>query len=164
MEKISAVYKITNIETNDCYVGSSKDINRRWKEHKRPSIWNSQPNNKLYNDMKKYGLDNFQFQILKAVEPEHLREIEQQYIEMLQPTYNNINAKGLDIERQIETDRKYEQTEKRKKLKRKAWKKYYNRLCFYNGEELTLGALKIRFSKAGIEHPTLEAKKYLLNQ
>lgn len=28
--KISGVYKITNIITNDCYIGSSKDVKRRW--------------------------------------------------------------------------------------------------------------------------------------
>lgn len=30
-------------------------------------------------------------------------------------------------------------------------------------ETLTLNALTARFSRAGIEHPTLEAKKYLKN-
>lgn len=41
-------------------------------------------------------------------------------------------------------------------------KKYKNQLCCYNGEVLKLYALVMRFKRAGIEHPTLEAKKYLI--
>ena len=41
-------------------------------------------------------------------------------------------------------------------------KEYNNQLCSYNGETLTLNALSKRFIKAGIPHPTQEAKKYLL--
>ena len=46
---------------------------------------------------------------------------------------------------------------------KKAQNKYDNQLCFYNGETLTLCALKSRFIKSGIEHPTIEAKKYIKN-
>ena len=45
MEKISAVYKILNEVTGDSYVGSSKDVNRRRKEHKIPSVWKRYSNN-----------------------------------------------------------------------------------------------------------------------
>ena len=31
--KISGVYKITNTVTGDFYIGSSKNIERRWKAH-----------------------------------------------------------------------------------------------------------------------------------
>ena len=41
-------------------------------------------------------------------------------------------------------------------------KEYNNQLCFYNGETLTLRALLERFKSQGIDHPTQEAKKYLL--
>ncbi len=43
-------------------------------------------------------------------------------------------------------------------------KKYRNQLCSYNGEILTLNTLSGRFYRAEVEHPTLEAKKYLLTQ
>ena len=42
-------------------------------------------------------------------------------------------------------------------------KQYYNQQCLYENEILTLNALSKRFSKKGIEHPTLEAKKYLID-
>ena len=41
---------------------------------------------------------------------------------------------------------------------------YANRKCLFNGEELTLNALRARFAKQGIPHPTLEAKKYLIEK
>ena len=196
--KISAVYKITNTVTGDFYVGSSKDVKRRWAVHKCNSKWNEQPNNPMYIDMRKYGTNKFVFEVLEIVEPEQLKEMEQHYIELLKPTYNRCNAKGLNVERRKETqkkaNRKYEKSDKRKKAKKeynkeyhktekfkeyqkeyyksergkeslkKAQNKYQNQLCSYNGEILTLGTLSKRFQRAGIPHPQIEAKKYLLNE
>lgn len=161
MEKISAVYKIVNIVTNECYVGSSKNVFHRWACHKCPSKWKQHPNSSLYNDMQKYGLDKFRFQILCPVEPEHLKEVEQELIEMIQPAYNNNRANGLDIERQKDYQKEYRQSDKGKEINHKASKRYYSQLCFYNGETLTLNALRQSFRRAGIPHPTVEAKKYL---
>ena len=162
MQKISGVYKITNTVTGDFYIGSSKDVKQRWAHHKIPSSWNKHPNNPMYQDMQKYGIDKFEFQVIEEVEAEKLKEKEQQFIETLKPTYNNINANGLNVERFKESQRKaqnkYRKTEKYKKYQNK----YQNQLCFYNGETLTLGALRMRFKRQGIDHPTVEAKKYLL--
>ena len=41
-------------------------------------------------------------------------------------------------------------------------KQYRNQQCLYENEILTLCALSKRFSKKGIEHPIIEAKKYLI--
>ena len=200
---ISGIYKITNTVTNDFYIGSSKDVKQRWANHKCKSIWNKCPNNPMYIDMKKYGLDKFEFEILAEVEEDSLKETEQQFIETLKPTYNNRNANGLDFERKKEYNKeyqksdkykKYEKTEKRKKAKKEYQKEYHksekykkyqkeyqqsderkeyqkeyykeygNQLCCYNGEILTLYALSKRFQRAGIPHPQIEAKKYLLNK
>ena len=170
---IIGIYKITNTITGDFYIGSSKDVKRRWRDHKCQSRWNKYPNNLMYIDMKNYGTDKFEFEILAEVEPEKLKETEQKFIETLKPTYNSCNAKGLNIERRKKAKKEYEKTDKRKKYKKdyektdkrkKAKKEYDNQLCSYNGELLTLCALSTRFSKAGIPHPVLEAKKYLLNK
>lgn len=199
--KISAVYKITNTVTGDFYIGSSKDVKKRWATHKCQSMWNQCPSNPMYLDMQKYGTDKFVFEILAEVEPEKLKETEQKFIETLKPTYNNRNANGLNIDRKKEyqeeyrkTDKykKYEKSDKRKKAKKEYmkeyqksdkykeyqkeyqqsdkykkyqkefYKEYHNQLCSYNGELLTLCALSKRFQRAGIPHPQIEAKKYLL--
>ena len=153
--KISAVYKITNTVTNDFYIGSSNDVKRRLANHKCPSSLKKCPNNPMYLDFQKYGLENFVFEILEEVEPEKLKEAEQQFIETLKPTYNNRRANGLDIER----CKKY-----KKEYMKEYNKEYESQLCSYNGETITLNALSIRFLKQGIINPTQEAKKYLLEQ
>lgn len=179
MNKISAVYKIVNTLTNECYVGSSKNVFHRWADHKCPSTWKKCHNSLLYQDFQKYGLDKFQFQILVPVIPEYLKQVEQELIEMLHPTYNNYRANGWDVERHNECKkkstrkyqqsdkgkearRKYFQSEKGKEINRKRSKKYVSQLCSYNGKTLTLNALILRFRRAGIKYPILEAKKYLL--
>ena len=166
MNKISAVYQIVNEATGDRYVGSSMDVMKRWADHKCPSTWNKCPNKPLYQDFQKYGLGNFRFQILAPVMPECLKQVEQEFIEMLKPAYNNYSAKGRDVERLKKSNRKacrkYRQTEKGKEAFRKTNRKYKNQLCLYNGETLTMNTLAERFRKAGIEHSVTEAKKYLL--
>ena len=153
--KISAVYKITNTVTGDFYIGSSKNVKSRLAVHKCKSTWKQHPNNPLYQDMQKYGVDKFEMQIIAEVEPEELKETEQKFIETLKPTYNQVNAKGRDIERQKE----YEKSDKRKKYH----KEYYSQLCCYNGKTIRLDTLRHFFSRAGIPHPQIEAKKYLKN-
>ena len=162
MEKISGVYKITNTITGNFYIGSSKDVKRRWKSHKWPSKWNKYPNNSMYLDMQKYGVENFVFEILEEVEIDKLKETEQQFIEMLKPTYNSCNAKGLNIERCKESHRKYSEKYNKSDKRKKSSNKYKNKLCCFNGQTITLNALSARFERQGIPHPTLEAKKYLI--
>ena len=204
--KICGIYKITNTITGDFYIGSSNDVKRRWREHKWPSRWKKCPNNPMYLDMQKYGVDKFEFQVIAEVEAEQLKKIEQQFIETLNPKYNSQRAntgvgarKGRVAEYEKERYQKYrgeileqqkQYYESHKQQKKQYYEsnkeeikqykkqyyesnkekileqknKYNNQLCFYNGETLTLHALSQRFSRAGIEHPTAEAKKYLLNK
>lgn len=151
MNNISGIYKITNTITGDFYIGSSNNVKQRWISHKWPSTWNEHPNNQLYKDMQKYGVDKFSFEILAEVEIDKLKEKEQQFIETLKPTYNDRNANGLNIEKFKEYQKEYR-------------KEYKNQLCFYNGETLTLNALSKRFKRKGIPHPTIEAKKYIIKE
>lgn len=62
-----SVYKITNKINNKCYIGSSIRVEKRWKEHinisKNPN--NPQYNYPLYSAFRKYGIENFTFEILK---------------------------------------------------------------------------------------------------
>lgn len=164
--KVSAVYKIVNTVTGDFYIGSSKNVKQRWANHKCSSLWKAKPNIPLYQDMQKYGVDKFRFQILAPVMPEYLKQVEQEFIEMLKPTYNNYNAYGNNVERYKETERrtynnKYHQ--EHKDYRKKYNDEYFHQLCFYKGETLTLKALLRRFQRMKIPHATMEAKKYLIN-
>ena len=177
--KICGIYKITNTITGDFYIGSSKDVKRRWAAHKCQARWNDNPNNPMYLDMRKYGVDKFEFQVIEEVEESFLKEREQYFIETLKTSYNRKRANGFDFERRKKYkkeymkeyeksdkrkkyNKEYEKTDKRKKYKKEYNKKYENQLCCYNGEILTLCALSTRFLRQGIPNPTAEAKKYLI--
>lgn len=161
---VSGVYAITNKVTKERYIGSSNDILKRWYGHTEPSCWKQHPNSPLYLDMQKYGVENFTFTIVALATEEHLREVEQSAMKMLNHEYNTFRAYVTDDERK-EYDKAYRKSEKGKennrKQARKDMRKYYNQLCFYNGETLRLNTLSARFRRLGIAHPTKEAKKYL---
>ena len=144
-EIICAVYKIINTITGDFYIGSSKNVKSRWAVHKCYSTWKNYPSNPMYLDMKHYGTDKFEFQVIEEVEPEHLKEAEQQFIEILKPTYNDRNANGWNCDKHKEYQNKYN-----------------NQLCSYNGETIALATLAKRFQRSGITHSAKEARKYLV--
>lgn len=62
------IYKITNKINNKCYIGqTTKPAEQRWKEHQFHAF-GSHPNdvNKtLYKAIRKYGLENFIFEVLQ---------------------------------------------------------------------------------------------------
>lgn len=159
MEIITGVYKITNSITGDFYIGSSKNIKKRWGEHKYLSYQAKRPNSKLYKAFQTYGLDNFKFEVLEETSGDKRKNREQYYIQAMNPAYNRNNAEGLNRKRYSEYQREWR--ESNAECKREINKAYYSRICIYNGEELTLCALTSRFRREGIANPTTEAKKYL---
>lgn len=173
--KISGIYKITNLVTGDFYIGSSKNIKRRWATHKCSSTWISRPGVKLYQAFIEYDLNNFSFEIIE--ETDNLREREQYWIDQLNPSYNINKANGRDLERYNETYNEWYKSHREEMVaKCKEWKdthreefrnvhkKCNNRLCLYEDEILTINALSNRFHNQGIPHAWLEAKKYLLDK
>mgnify|MGYP004621963407 FL=1 len=82
-EIIVGIYKITNLLNNKCYVGQSINIYRRWRAHRCAN--DAYP---LHAAMKKYGVENFSFEILEECNVDKLNEKESYYIQKLQPEYN----------------------------------------------------------------------------
>lgn len=155
--KIIGIYKITNTATGDFYIGSSKNVYARWRGHKSPAEQRRHMS-KMYQAMQDYGLEVFKFEIIEECSKEELKEREQYYIELLQPTYNKIRAVGHDLEKRKRYVREYSKTDKCKKRQ----KEYDNQLCIYNGKEYTLHTLRTLFYRKGIIHSTIEARKYLI--
>lgn len=62
------IYKITNLINNKCYIGQTiKTAEQRWKEH-QSHAFGSHPNDQnksLYKAIRKYGLENFTFEVLQ---------------------------------------------------------------------------------------------------
>ena len=79
------VYKITNIQTNECYIGQAVDIYKRWNEHCKCGLGiDTPPGNKLYKAMQDYGLENFTFELLTECSKEELDNKERYFIELYQ--------------------------------------------------------------------------------
>lgn len=65
------VYTITNLTTGQVYVGKTNEPTRRWRMHRyhgrgRTCLYRSH----LYNNMVRYGLENFEFKILLTTSTE----------------------------------------------------------------------------------------------
>lgn len=113
---MGSIYKITNKINNKCYIGQAQDIKTRFKNHrsnafcKNPKNSNNLP--KLYNAFRKYGLDNFKFDIISNdIENFQLDFFEKLYICLYNSTQNgyNITSGGntqLGLKRSEETKRK----------------------------------------------------------
>lgn len=77
------IYKITNQETGECYIGQAVDIRRRWMEHCKAGLGIDTPQgNQLYAAMLEFGLDSFSFELLLECEPNQLNEKEKYFIEL----------------------------------------------------------------------------------
>jgi len=84
------IYKITNLKNNHCYVGQSKDICKRWKEHISSSFNTKRKEYAfpLCEAIRKYGVDSFCFETLEICSMEQLTERELYYYNILTPAYN----------------------------------------------------------------------------
>lgn len=81
----SGIYKITNMVTNKFYIGSTKDIDKRWYDHKRELSMNIHINPKLQYSWNHHGEDKFLFEMIEEVEEDNLIEREQYYLDSLKP-------------------------------------------------------------------------------
>lgn len=79
-EKISGIYKITNLNNNKVYIGQAVNIAERLRTHIKAGIGIDPTNSELYKDMKKIGVENFTFEILEACPPSMLNDKEKFWI------------------------------------------------------------------------------------
>ena len=141
------------------YVGSSKNLYNRMMEH-RSCIrkgWDHGYKQDLYQYLQSSPF-TVEFQLT-----DNYRQLEQELTEKYNPKYNANRAyTGLGALKGRVTEYKKEWYQKYKKEILGQKKEYNNQLCCYNGETLTLDALSKRFKRQGIDHPVIEAKKYLI--
>lgn len=91
----TGIYKITNLINNKIYIGQSIHIERRWTEHCRPSA-----SSLISNAIKKYGSNNFSFEIIEICNKEILNEREAYWIQF----YNSLKPNGYNIEDNTESN------------------------------------------------------------
>lgn len=89
------IYKITNLITEECYIGQAVDIYKRWCEHCKAGLGiDTPPGNKLYKSMQEYGLENFTFELLTECTTLELNEKEKYFIELYQSNIYGMNSTG----------------------------------------------------------------------
>lgn len=99
IKQVTGIYKITNIITNECYIGQAIDIASRLKTHAKCGLGIDTPaGNKLYKAMQEYGIWNFSWELLEKCEKDKLNERERYYIELyMSKDYGYNSSKGVNI-------------------------------------------------------------------
>jgi len=91
------VYRITNTVTNDCYVGQSVNVERRWRSHVngmkraiycRRAELSGNTNLLIQSLAVKHGLSSFEFEVLENCRPEMLSSKESDWVIQLKPSLN----------------------------------------------------------------------------
>lgn len=102
-DMICGIYKITNINNKMCYIGQARNIKERLREHMKHGLGIDCPsNNKLYELMKKDGLEAFTFEVLEECDPSLLNEKEKFYIDLYDSCNNGLNNnKGIGVNKYI---------------------------------------------------------------
>ena len=90
---ICGIYKITNLLTEQCYIGQSVNISDRWKQHCKCGLGiEASATNALYNSMQRDKIWNFTFELLEECPKELLNEKERFWINMYQSNMFGYNS------------------------------------------------------------------------
>ena len=103
------IYKITNKANGKIYVGQSIDIEERWKQHRWKAFNCNEVGYRsaIHAAMRKYGLDNFDYEVLELCAAEELDEKERYWISLLDciiPNGYNILSGGQKYRKSVKTD------------------------------------------------------------
>lgn len=97
------IYKIKNKINKKIYVGQSNNIQRRWREHLRsgqPEKYSNSNNRDiempLHRAMQKYGVENFELEVLEECDIAELNIKERYWINQLNSTDKNIGYNILN--------------------------------------------------------------------
>ena len=86
------IYKFTNRETGESYIGKSTNIEKRYNAHRTRTC--KSENTYFHRKIQEYGFDAFDFEILEECKPEELDDKEIYYIK----EYNTLFPNGYNKE------------------------------------------------------------------
>jgi group I intron endonuclease len=115
---ICGIYKITHRDSGKCYVGQSKDVFKRWKEHSNLA---AKKKYALQNAFVLYGIDKFSFEVLEECDREMLNDKEVYWISCFDSVapngYNLTSGGGQGVTVSDETKAKQSAVRKGRKLR-----------------------------------------------
>lgn len=114
----SGIYKISQINTNNFYIGSAVNIPKRWVRHRSQLDANTHHSKYLQRVYNKYGKDSLTFEVVEFCEKNQLLAREQHYLDELKPIFNSYKVAGspLGFKHSEETKRKISELQKGKKV------------------------------------------------
>ena len=125
---VSGIYKIENLINHKVYIGQSIDIHDRWISH-----INSKDDCYIHRAMRKYGVENFSFEIL--IETYDLDYWEKRLIKLFHS--NDLNF-GYNMTEGGESNRNLYITEEQKLKNSQSLKSWYKSLSKYEFDTLRL--------------------------
>lgn len=107
------IYKITNQINGKCYIGRSVYIEGRWTKHKNTSVNKNDKgyNYPLYKAIRKYGIDNFKFEVLELCAIEQLQDKERFFISLYQSNHPDKGYNQTEGGDDSTANRKFSETE-----------------------------------------------------
>lgn len=94
-KEFCGIYRITNLKTNEAYIGKSTNIKNRFKQHIRTAIGlDGVARTKIHSAMKEFGIDNFSFEVLEKCPKEIYSEREKYWIK-----FYETNIYGYNIQK-----------------------------------------------------------------
>ena len=94
-KEFCGIYRITNLKTNEAYIGKSTNIKTRWQNHCKTAIGlDGMARTKIHSAMKEYGIDNFSFEVLEKCTKETYSEREKYWI-----NFYETNVYGYNIQK-----------------------------------------------------------------
>lgn len=88
----SGIYKVTNIDTHESYIGKSVKISDRWQNHvKAASGLGGVAESQFQRALKKYGVDKFTWEVIEEVDKDELTNREKYWI-----TFYNTKTYGYN--------------------------------------------------------------------
>ena len=89
-----SIYIIKNKCNSKVYIGQTiQDVAERFRQHLKPSVIKQRGTYKIYNAIKKYGKENFYYEILEGnIDSNLLNDREMYYIELFDSYENGYNS------------------------------------------------------------------------
>lgn len=143
----AGIYIIENTATGACYVGSSYNVKKRWKEHRGHLRRGTHHSRFMQNVWNKYGEQVLRFRVAVICAVKDLMFYEQRLIDKLKPKYNSAKIAGTSFG----VKHKPEIVARLKEV----WRTKRNAKYEWNGEKVALITVA---EKTGIPHKTLIAR------
>ena len=92
---MTGIYKINNLIHGKVYIGQSINISKRWYEHKYKAFNQNDRsyNSALHSAFRKYGIQNFTFEVIEECDENKLDDLEIKYIK----EYDSLVPNGYNI-------------------------------------------------------------------